>query len=138
MEEIGWSGYAFPKMCRKMNPLTAGMLLGLLWGLWHLPVIDFLGTATPHGKYLVPYFLAFIAAMTAMRVLIGWIYTNTKSVTLTQLMHASSTGSLVVFSPPHVNPPQETLWYAVYAVALWLTVAIVSIAFGKRLARHDV
>ena len=60
LEEIGWTGYAFPKMCGKMSPLTAGMLLGLLWGSWHLPVIDFLGTATPHGRYLAPYFLAFI------------------------------------------------------------------------------
>lgn len=138
LEEIGWTGYAFPKMCRNMSPVTAAMLLGLLWGSWHLPIIDFLGTATPHGTYLVPYLLAFIAAMTAMRVLIGWIYMNTKSVTLTQLMHASSTGSLVVFSPPHVDPLQEALWYAVYAVALWFTVAVVSTAFGKRLARHDV
>src|ERR1700740_679883 len=117
LEEIGWTGYAFPKMCRQMSPLTAGLLLGLLWGFCDLPVIDFLGTATPHRKYLLPYFLAFIAAMTAMRVLIGWVYVNTRSVMITQLMHASSTGSLVVFSPPHVNAAQEALWYLVYAVA---------------------
>ena len=61
-------------------------------GLWHLPVIDFLGTATPHARYLIAYFLAFTGAMTAMRVLIAWAYTNTKSVPLAQLMHASSTG----------------------------------------------
>jgi CAAX protease family protein len=136
LEEIGWTGYALPKMCRRLSPLTTGVLLGLLWGFWHLPVIDFLGTATPHGKYLVSYFLAFIAAMSAMRVLIGWVYVNTRSVTITQLMHASSTGSLVVFSPPHVNAPQEALWYALYALALWFTVAVVSIIFGKHLARE--
>jgi membrane protease YdiL (CAAX protease family) len=137
LEEIGWTGYAFPKMCRKMSALTAGMLLGLLWGLWHLPVIDFLGTATPHGRYLVPYFLAFIVAMTAIRVLIGWVYVNTKSVPIAQLVHASSTGSLVIFSPPHVNPAQEAMWYAVYALALWFTVAVVSIVFGKHLVREN-
>jgi uncharacterized protein len=103
LEEIGWTGYAFPKMCKKLSPLTAGILLGLLWGLWHLPVIDFLGTATPHGRYLAVYFLAFIGAMAAMRILIGWVYVNTKSVPIAQLMHASSTGSLVVFSPARVN-----------------------------------
>lgn len=135
LEEIGWTGYAFPKMCRKMSPLGAAILLGVIWGCWHLPVIDFLGTATPHGRYLVPYFLAFTAAMTAMRVLIGWIYTNTKSVPITQLMHASSTGSLVVFSPSHANAAQEALWYAWYAAALWLTVFVVAIVFSKRLAR---
>jgi hypothetical protein len=71
--------------------------------------------------------------MTAMRVLIGWIYTNTKSVVLAQLMHASSTGSLVIFSPGGVTAGQETMWYAVYAVALWLVVGMVAALYGKRL-----
>jgi membrane protease YdiL (CAAX protease family) len=121
-EEIGWMGYAFPRMNSQRSVLGSGVILGLLWGAWHLPVVDYLGTATPHGSYLVPYFLAFIAVMTAMRVLIGWTYANTKSVALAQLMHASSTGSLVVLSPAGVTAKQEALWYAVYAMALWLVV----------------
>lgn len=55
LEEIGWMGYAFPKM--RGNALRSGILLGLLWSLWHLPVINFLGTATPHGDYWLPFFL---------------------------------------------------------------------------------
>src|SRR5207248_2429844 len=97
-EEIGWMGFAFPKMTKTGNLLGASFGLGVLWGCWHIPVIDFLGTATPHSSFWLPYFLAFTAAMTAMRVLIGWIYANTKSVALAQLMHTSSTGSLVVLS----------------------------------------
>jgi len=135
-EEIGWMGYAFPKMCRASNVLAPAILLGLLWGAWHIPVIDYLGTSTPHGHYWFPFFLAFIAAMAAMRVLIAWIYSNTKSVLLAQLLHASSTGSLVIFSPPGVTAAQESLWYAIYAVALWLVVAIIAMTFGKRLTRH--
>ena len=132
-EEIGWMGYAFPKMARKENALAASAALGVFWGMWHLPVIDYLGTATPHGAYLLRYFLAFAAAMTAMRVLIAWIYTNTKSVVLAQLMHASSTGALVVFSPAGVTAGQETTWYAVYAMTLWIIVGIGAAIFGKRL-----
>lgn len=132
-EEIGWTGFAFPEMARQGNPLGSGIALGVLWGIWHLPVIDYLGTATPHGTYWLRYFLAFTAAMTAMRVLIGWIYTNTKSVAIAQLMHASSTGSLVVFSPTAVTPRQEASWYAVYAAALWLIVVIVAARYGKGL-----
>lgn len=134
-EEIGWMGFAFPKMSRTGNLLGAGVGLGVLWGCWHIPVIDYLGTATPHGSYWLPYFLAFTAAMMAMRVLIGWIYTNTKSVTLAQLMHASSTGSLVVLSPNRVSAGQEALWYAIYAIALWLIVGVVAATFGKGLTR---
>jgi membrane protease YdiL (CAAX protease family) len=125
-EEIGWMGYAFPKLCSEHTQLASGVILGLLWGVWHLPVIDYLGTATPHRSYWIPYFFAFTAAMTAMRVLIAWIYANTKSVALAQLMHAISTGSLVALSPPRVTAAQEARWYAVYANALWLVVAVVA------------
>jgi membrane protease YdiL (CAAX protease family) len=132
-EEIGWTGYVFPKMGREGNALASSISLGLLWAAWHLPVVDYLGTATPHGDYWFRYFMTFVAAMAAMRVLIAWMYTNTKSVLLAQLMHASSTGALVILSPPHVTASQEALWYAVYAIALWITVAIVVRAFGKSL-----
>jgi hypothetical protein len=110
-------------MCLKLPPFRAAILLGLLWGLWHIPVINFLGTAVPHGAYWLHFFLAFAAAMTAMRVLISWLYAQTRSVLLAQLMHACSTGALVVFSPPAANAPQEAFWYAAYAAALWLLVA---------------
>jgi membrane protease YdiL (CAAX protease family) len=134
LEEIGWMGYAFPKMRSQNNALVPSMLLGLLWGLWHLPVIDFLGTATPHGAYWFPFFLAFTVAMTAMRVLISWTYSNTNSVLLAQLIHMSSTGALVIFSAPSLTAQQEVMWYGVYATTLWFVVAVVVKIFGKRLA----
>jgi len=134
LEEIGWTGFAFPRMSSQLNPLVAGILLGLLWGLWHLPVVNYLGTATPHHAYWFPFFLAFTFAMTAMRVLISWLYLNTKSVLIAQLMHISSTGSLVIFSPPAVSARQEVIWYALYAIALWVAVLMVVKKFGVRLA----
>jgi len=134
-EEIGWTGFAFPKMAKTSNALPPAVTLGVLWGCWHIPVIDFLGTATPHGIYWLPYFLAFTAAMTAMRVLIGWMYINTGSVALAQLMHASSTGSLVVLSPAGATAAQEAVWYAIYAAALWVMVAAVTAIFGTVLTR---
>jgi len=137
LEEIGWTGYAFPKMRSENNGLAAAILLGLLWTLWHLPVINYLGTATPHGTYWLPFFLAFSMAMTAMRVLIAWIYANTKSIFLAQLMHASSTGSLVLFSAARVTPAQEALWYALYGTVLWTVVGVVVATFGRRLCRQE-
>src|ERR1700693_4578876 len=125
LEEIGWMGYAFPKMRSQEDAFAPSILLGLLWALWHLPVINYLGTATPHGAYWYPFFLAFTVAMTAIRVLISWLYTNTKSILIAQLMHISSTGSLVIFSPPAVSARQEVMWYAFYGVVLWIAVLIV-------------
>jgi uncharacterized protein len=135
LEEIGWTGFAFPKMRSQRNGLASSILLGLLWSLWHMPVINYLGTATPHGTYWLPFFLAFSLAMTAMRVLIAWIYMNTKSVWLAQLMHVSSTGSLVIFSAARANAAQEAMWYAVYGTVLWIAVAIVVKTFGSELGQ---
>jgi hypothetical protein len=53
-----------------------------------------------------------------MRVLICWIYTNTNSVFMTQLMHVSSTGSIVIFSAPRVTAAQEVMWYGLYGASL--------------------
>jgi membrane protease YdiL (CAAX protease family) len=138
LEEIGWMGYAFPKMRSESNGLAPSILLGLLWALWHLPVINYLGTTTPHGAYWLPFFLAFSLAMTAMRVLIAWIYTNTKSVLLAQLMHVSSTSSLVLFSAARVTAAQEAMWYALYGTVLWIAVGLVVKTFGRCLGRHPV
>lgn len=135
-EEMGWMGYSFPKMASRYGVALGSIILGLLWGTWHLPVVDFLGTATPHGTYLLPFFLAFTGAMTAMRVLIGWLYVNTNSVLLAQVMHASSTGALVAFSPASANARQEAFWYAIYAAALWILAAIL-IASGHLKKRFE-
>ncbi len=133
-EEIGWSGYAIPKMLREQSALKTGIIAGFLWGLWHLPVIDFLGAASPHGQYWLPFALSFILAMTAMRIIIVWVYSNTNSVLLAQFIHVISTGSLVVLGPNAVSPARETLWYALYAGLLWVAVLII---FTLRRAKQN-
>jgi len=134
-EEIGWMGFAFPKLRATRKAVAAAILLGVSWSAWHLPVIDFLGVATPHGTYWLRFALAFAVAMTAMRVLIAWTYCNTGSVALAQLLHIVSTGSLVVFGPFRVNAREEAFWYAAYGVALWMVVAIVIARYGRGLVR---
>ena len=131
-EDIGWTGFAFPKLRLKNNFIRSSLLLGILWGLWHLPVIDFLGAAFPHGKYLIPFCIAFIVLMTAVRIIITWIYTNTGSILLAQLMHIISTGSLAIFSPPGVSPFQEVSWYFLYAALFWVLVLIILLINKKR------
>ena len=136
-EEIGWTGFAFPAMRSTRSALGAAVSLGLLWSAWHIPVVDYLGAATPHGRYWLPFFLAFTAAITAIRVLICWLYVNTGSVLLAQMFHASSTGALAVLSPARVTAAEEVLWYAAYAALLWIAVAIVIANYGTNLARTE-
>src|SRR5579863_7022493 len=137
LEEIGWTGFAFPKMATGQNAFGAALGLGLLWGAWHIPVVNFLGAAAPHGSAWWPFFLTFTFVMVAVRVLIGWAQNNVKSVFLAQLMHVSSTGSLVIFSPPKLTGLQEAKWYAVYGLVLWAVVAVVLQRYGRNLVRSD-
>lgn len=109
----------------RFGPLTGAFILGVLWGIWHLPVVDALGVASPHGPAWPAFFLAFIAVLVPLRVLIAWIYNHTESVLLAQLAHASSTGFLVVLGAPRVSPAQEALWYALYAAALWIVIGVI-------------
>jgi membrane protease YdiL (CAAX protease family) len=124
LEEFGWMGFAYPHMVKSMRPFRAALLLGILWGLWHAPVVDYLGAAAPHRRYWLPFFFAFVAIVSAVRVLIVWVYSHTQSLLLSQLMHVSFTGALVIFDPARVTPAQETMWYALYAAVLWLIVLI--------------
>ncbi len=133
IEEIGWTGFAFPRMAAQRPALQASVGLGLLWSCWHLPVVNFLGAAAPHGNWWPAFFAAFALAMTAMRVLIGWLYTNTRSLLLAQLMHVVSTGSLVAFSASRASAAQEALWYAVYGALLWVAVFVLVRLFGSSL-----
>jgi membrane protease YdiL (CAAX protease family) len=124
LEEIGWSGYLLPELLRKNSPIGAALILGILWSLWHLPVVNFLGAAGPHGHYFVQFALAFSGAMIAMRIIMVLMYVRTQSVFLAQLMHASSTGCLVTFSPPHIASGAEAEWYGVYAIVLAVMAAV--------------
>lgn len=138
LEEIGWMGFAFPEMMKKQSAVSAGLKLGMFWGIWHLPVIDFLGTASPHGKDWLLYFISFIVTMMAMRLIITWIYCNTKSLLLCQLMHISSTGFLVVLSPSHINTVEEPMWYFLYALLLWTFVIILITRYGRNLTSRPI
>ena len=117
LEEIGWSGFALPLLLPRFGVAGAGVRLGLVWGLWHLPVIDYLGSAYAHGTYLLPYFASFVVVLTGMRVLMTRVFSSAGSVPVSQLMHASLTGSLAAFGPVLTAAP-ETLWYGAYGVVL--------------------
>jgi membrane protease YdiL (CAAX protease family) len=138
-EEIGWTGYALPKMQLKHTALAAAIGIGLLHGTWHL-MAAYLGSLQDLGTYFLPNFISmWIVGMTAMRVLQVWVYNNTNgSVLLIQLMHASSSGFLMVFTPSSSSPANETFWFTVYAVVLWVVVAIVIAIYGKHLLKQPI
>lgn len=73
-EEPGWRGYALPRLQARFSPMKATVILGAVWGVWHLP----LGPL----NMIVPFVLAFFYT---------WLYNRTGSVLLAILLHASFT-----------------------------------------------
>ena len=130
-EEIGWSGFALPSMLRRLNPLAAGLLLGVLWAIWH-GMADFLGNAQTMGALWPINFVVFwLLPLTAYRVLMVWVYNNTRSVLLMQLMHAFYTGTLLVLSPSVALEPSLT-WKALFTTLLCaVTIGVVVATRGR-------
>ena len=125
IEETGWMGFAFPKMKERHGLIRAGIYLGLVHGLWHFATW-FLMMYPDLGVYWYPFFIAFVALLVALRVIMVWVYSHTNSLLLSQLIHASSTGFLAVLHPDWIEPVNWGIFYSVYAVFLWV-VALVAI-----------
>lgn len=84
-EEVGWRGYALPRMAQRMGLAWASILLGLIWAVWHLPQF-FIPEADTYGQS----FLIFVLQVTAISVAMSWLYARTGgSLLLTMLMHAA-------------------------------------------------
>jgi membrane protease YdiL (CAAX protease family) len=130
VEEVGWMGFAFPMMRSKRSILGATIWLGVLHAVWHV-VADFLGQYQAFGGYWLPYFLAFSLFVVALRVLIVWVYENTGSLLLAQLMHSSSSGFLAILIPMGIAPMSWVVFYSAYAVVL-STVALIVVAKYRR------
>lgn len=117
LEELGWTGFAFPRMREKHGESRASVYLGLIHVLWHFP-LWFLWEYAALGLYWFPYFIAFSAVLVALRIIICRSFSETKSLLLAQLIHASSTGFLFVLTPLYTVPAHTAIFYAVYAAVL--------------------
>lgn len=85
-EEYGWRGYALPRLLKEYSPLTASLLLGLIWGVWHLP-LHFIPTTT---QYVIPIW-QYLLQTVVLSVLYTWLHSNTNgSVFIASLFHAFS------------------------------------------------
>ena len=134
LEELGWTGFATPRLLARQRLLTAGLSLGLLWALWHV-LVDFRQNYNTMGiAWLVEFAVFYVATLTAYRLLMTWVYVNTQSLLLAVLMHASYTGWLFVLYPA-TSPEQRLIWQSVFAAALWGAVAVAIGMVAQRSSR---
>ena len=93
-EEIGWRGYALPRLQKRWNALTSSLIVGVIWGLWHLPLFMMVGTS--QHELGVP-FIGFLVGFMANSILYTWLYNNTKqSIWSAILLHWLYTYAVVV------------------------------------------
>lgn len=120
-EELGWRGYIQEKMIRKLGINKGLILLGLVWGYWHFPVV-LMGFNFPNhpilgATILMPLGTIFIG------IFMAWLYLRSKSIWVPALAHASANlFSQLVFSFTIMN--QDELVRQLIWIAAWCFVAI--------------
>lgn len=131
-EELGWTGFAVPRLKQRYGVLSTGLITGILWGAWHFlpfwksdtfsaafPLILLLGQLF---SWLPPY-----------RILMVWVYDRTGSLLVSVFMHASLMASLNAFVPVELSGTTLLTWICSWAAALWVVVGMVTLVTGKRL-----
>lgn len=123
-EEFGWA-YAIDRLLTRFRPLPAAVILGILWGFWHLPLFFIAGTT----QFFVPLWM-FLILTVSFRTLFVWAYESTgKSILVTLLFHTSvnmafSLVAVVVMKPG--VPQTGFLIFAVLALACAIGVVLSS------------
>lgn len=140
VEELGWTGFAIPRLTGRYGVLGTGLIVGPVWGVWHLLQMWWVGStsadALPLAVYLPVFFLSSVAILTAYRVLMVWVYDRTGSLLVAILMHASYIFStLFVLAPPTTGAP-FLIYSGAFAGTMWAVVAAVASANGWPLSRQ--
>jgi membrane protease YdiL (CAAX protease family) len=95
-EELGWRGFALPRLLQEYGALKSSLILGFLWGLWHLPAV--LCSGLPQQGVSI---MAYILGGVALSILSTWLYNSTGgSILITALLHLTANFSLVVIEAP--------------------------------------
>jgi CAAX protease family protein len=95
-EEIGWRGYALPRLQSRHTALLASLILGSVHGLWHMPL-----WLTGDADHRLSVYPAFLIQTLALAVIYTWLYNSTKgSLLLVVLFHVSTNAPLTLVLLP--------------------------------------
>jgi membrane protease YdiL (CAAX protease family) len=139
-EELGWTGFAIPRMRLHFSILSTGFIVGVLWGVWHF-FVNFWASGVTSGALSLALFLpiwllgVLVGQLTPYRMLVVWVYDRTESLLVAILMHASLAAFQFILIPP---VPGAAFWIIgfVYAAVTWAIVAAVAVANGGQLSRQ--
>lgn len=140
VEELGWTGFAIPRLRPSHGVFATGLFVGALWAAWHGLQMWWVGgtlSGTLTAAVFMPLFmLASLAQLSGYRVLMVWVHDHTGSLPLAMLMHASYIAcTLFVLSPPAARGAAFLTYAWGFAASLWLIVAAVVLARRGALSR---
>ena len=132
-EELGWTGFATPELRKRYGILPTGLLMGVLWGLWHFPIFSASGRASEPMTPLVFTLLLLFTWLIPYRILMVWVYDRTQSLLLAVLMHVPIVTDQFVLAVPASSATFIATSNILFAAALWIVVAVIFLASRGRL-----
>jgi len=131
-EELGWTGFATPRLRQRHGILATGLIMGLLWGAWHFPL--FAGSTGSSGELPPTLFLAsmLFSWLVPYRVLMVWVYDRTGSVLMAMAMHVPIVVSQYVLTPQAISGKEMFISLLAYTGVLWFVVGAVVLRNGRR------
>jgi uncharacterized protein len=144
-EEPGWRGLALPILQERHSALTASIVIGVIWAVWHVPL--FFAPVAPHSDYPLISQILYFPAVIVWSILLTWVYNGSASVLIAMFLHAglNMAGGWIPLDPEGIiigGVVQEEYVELVASLNLsvYLIIGIVIVAvFGwRRLARKEI
>jgi membrane protease YdiL (CAAX protease family) len=127
-EEIGWRGVALPHLLTRRSPLTASLILGVIWSIWHLPGV----LANPTLRVPAPFLLSVVP----LAVLVTWLFLNSGgSLFVAVLFHAWYDVILLYPQAVVAAADFERMWWLIL-VSQSLVAVVVVLAQRRRFLRR--
>ena len=119
-EELGWRGFALPRLLRVRSPLVASVGLGLIWALWHLPLFYVAGSAQRGGPLA-----AYIVTVICLSIFMTAAHLGTSgSLFVAVLIHTAADAAVLLWQP-------SAPYHPLCAVLPWLFVAGTIVFCGR-------
>lgn len=110
-EEFGWRGYAQQPLQERYGITKASLMIGAVWGIWHLPL--WIMPGDDHSTYS---FLAFLLMTTSQAVVYGWLYNASgQKLIIPLIFHAMHNTAPGPFPVLHMIPGQPETGFWLYA-----------------------
>lgn len=130
-EELGWRGFALPRLQEQRSAFSSSVILGAIWGVWHIPLYFVSGTgqeetaASAGSTFAVT---AFVVWTIGLSILFTWLFNQTGgSLIVVLLFHAAV--NLGAFVPAAVGSTGAASF--LYALVTWIVALIVAARFGR-------